>query len=346
MRRVAGNKLRPNEVERHLLPHPKIKDVIDGCLHFNASERLTFVQIENTMSDILQEMKMNSSAGTGVGIGVGGSDAANTLPRHRKRTSNDNVNMTLKLTRSIGHKPGNRTLLRVLNKGGEEKLSGSPSRRQPSSASTSTTLRRSVGHKPGERTLLRVRSKKNERVEEHTTVATLPGRNNGDERDGREAAIMTPPPPAPPAPPMPPLHQGITSSQRNVNTALPWKQMGVDGEVEYAAAEGVVPGNETLMRKWKQGENKTLMRNWKKDAAEESSRFGSGGAGGAGGDIPGNRTLMRKWGAGENKTMMRKKDEEQSSSSNSSGGDHTPGNQTLMRKWGAGAGDQTLIRKK
>jgi len=81
--------------------------------------------------------------------------------------------------------------------------------------------------------------------------------------------------------------------------------------------------------------------------AEQSSRFGSGGAGG---DIPGNRTLMRKWGAGENKTLMRnwKKDKGQSSSSsnNSDGGDHMPGNQTLMRKWGAGAGEQTLMRKK
>jgi serine/threonine protein kinase len=47
MLRVARNKLRPVEVERSDLPHPQIKDVIDGCLKFEASDRLTFVEVEN-----------------------------------------------------------------------------------------------------------------------------------------------------------------------------------------------------------------------------------------------------------------------------------------------------------
>jgi serine/threonine protein kinase len=47
MRLVAKNQLRPNVVERHALPHPQIKDVIDGCLKFDPAERLTFVEIEN-----------------------------------------------------------------------------------------------------------------------------------------------------------------------------------------------------------------------------------------------------------------------------------------------------------
>jgi hypothetical protein len=212
--------------------------------------------------------------------------------------------MTLTLTRSIGHTPGNSTLMRVLS-GKNAAAVPLPPRHQASSTSLTRTLTREK-------------------------LSVLSTKNNFDNRDGKEAAMMPPPPPPPP--PLTPLHQGIGSAQ---------------GEVEYAA-EGGVPGNETLMRKWKQGENKTLMRNWNKDAAaEQSSRRGSGGAGG---DIPGNRTLMRKWGAGENKTLMRnwKKDKGQSSSSssnNSDGGDHMPGNQTLMRKWGAGAGEQTLMRK-
>ena len=113
---VAKNELRPNEVARHELPHPKIKDVIDGCLKFEASERYAFADIEKIMSQILGELEAERevtlnplSAG-----GVGGA-----LPQYQQRTTNTsktNVEMTLTLTRSVGHKPGNRTLMRVLSK--------------------------------------------------------------------------------------------------------------------------------------------------------------------------------------------------------------------------------------
>jgi len=239
-----------------------------------------------------------------------GNDRIGPLPR-KLSTGKSNVNMTLTLTRSIGHTPGNSTLMRVLS-GKNAAAVPLPPRHQASSTSLTRTLTR----------------------EKSSVLST---KNNVDNRDGKEAAMMPPPPPPPPPPPLPPLHQGTGSAQ---------------GEIGYSA-EGDVPGNETLMRKWKQGENKTLMRNWQKDAAEQSSRFGGDGAGD---DISGNRTLMRKWGAGENKTLMRnlKSDEVQSGQSSSSssnisssgGGDHMPGNQTLMRKWGAGAGEQTLMRKK
>jgi len=220
----------------------------------------------------MEVARVNSVGGNS---GNSGNDSIVPLPR-KLSTGKSNVNMTLTLTRSIGHKPGNSTLMRVLS--GKNAAVPLPPRHQASSTSLTRTLTR----------------------EKSSVLST---KNNVDNRDGKEAAMMPPPPPPPPQ--LPPLHQGAGSAQ---------------GEVEYAA-EGGVPGNETLMRKWKQGENKTLMRNWKKDAAEQSrsSRFGSGsgGAGTAGGDISGNRTLMRKWGAGENKTLMRnwKTDKGQSSSS-------------------------------
>ena len=256
------------------------------------------------------EVARGNSVGANSGNnGNNGNDRIIPLPRKLSTTGNkSNVNMTLTLTRSIGHTPGNSALMRVLS--GKNAAVPLPPRHQASSSSLTRTLTRGKS-------------------------SVLSTKNNFDNRDGKEAAMMPPPPPPPP--PLTPLHQGIGSAQ---------------GEVEYAA-EGDVPGNETLMRKWKQGENKTLMRNWQKDAAEQSSRFGGDGAGD---DISGNRTLMRKWGAGENKTLMRnlKSDERQSGQSSSSssnisssgGGDHMPGNQTLMRKWGAGAGEQTLMRKK
>ena len=55
MRSVAKNKLRPNEVERDDLPHPKIKEIIDGCLQFDAKDRLTFIEIEDRLAEILEE---------------------------------------------------------------------------------------------------------------------------------------------------------------------------------------------------------------------------------------------------------------------------------------------------
>jgi serine/threonine protein kinase len=116
MRCVASNELRPIDVERSVLPHPKIKDVIDGCLKFDACERYTFVQVEKLLSSILGQLEEERKKRSGGEGGGGGGDA---LPQHQKRmrsNSSNNVNMTLTLTRSIGHKPGNSTLMRVLSK--------------------------------------------------------------------------------------------------------------------------------------------------------------------------------------------------------------------------------------
>ena len=57
MKQVAKGDLRPIDVDRSDLPHPKLKDVIDGCLKYEASERFTFVKIENMLSNILQDME-------------------------------------------------------------------------------------------------------------------------------------------------------------------------------------------------------------------------------------------------------------------------------------------------
>ena len=108
MRCVASNKLRPIDVERNVLPHPKIKDVIDGCLKFEATQRLTFVEAENLLSGILLDMETERES-------RGGSGGKVTLPRHPKSTSSrSNVDMTLTLTRNMEHKPTNSTLMRVL----------------------------------------------------------------------------------------------------------------------------------------------------------------------------------------------------------------------------------------
>ena len=53
---VATNELRPIDVARKELPHPGLKEVIDGCLEYRAAERFTFAQIEVRVSKILKEM--------------------------------------------------------------------------------------------------------------------------------------------------------------------------------------------------------------------------------------------------------------------------------------------------
>jgi serine/threonine protein kinase len=53
---VASNELRPNEVESRILPHPKIKEVIDGCLQFDAKDRFTFIDVVDQLAEILKEM--------------------------------------------------------------------------------------------------------------------------------------------------------------------------------------------------------------------------------------------------------------------------------------------------
>jgi serine/threonine protein kinase len=54
---VETGDLRPNEVYGHDLPHPNIKEVIDGCLEFRPDERFTFSQIEVRLSKILKTMR-------------------------------------------------------------------------------------------------------------------------------------------------------------------------------------------------------------------------------------------------------------------------------------------------
>ena len=94
---VGKNEMRPIEVDRSSLPHPDIKDVIDGCLKFEASERLTFVEIEKQLSEILREMEVERNEG-----GVGNNNIAllKLLSQHREIETKDNVsNMTLTLGR-------------------------------------------------------------------------------------------------------------------------------------------------------------------------------------------------------------------------------------------------------
>jgi len=55
---IARNKLRPREVKNEDLPHPGIKEIIDGCLKYHASGRFNFEQIELRLSDILKELKL------------------------------------------------------------------------------------------------------------------------------------------------------------------------------------------------------------------------------------------------------------------------------------------------
>jgi len=54
---IARNELRPYDVKIEDLPHPDLKGVIDGCLMYHASGRLSFVQIELRLSKILKELK-------------------------------------------------------------------------------------------------------------------------------------------------------------------------------------------------------------------------------------------------------------------------------------------------
>jgi serine/threonine protein kinase len=115
MRCVASNELRPIDVERSVLPHSEIKDVIDGCLKFEPSERYTFVEIEKLLSSILGQLEDERKQSSGGG-GGGGGDSGALLPQHQTMMSSNNVNMTLTLTRSIGHKPTNSTLMRVLSR--------------------------------------------------------------------------------------------------------------------------------------------------------------------------------------------------------------------------------------
>jgi len=57
MKYVSRNELRPSDVDRRDLPHPDLKDVIDGCLKYRKDERFTFAQIEKRLARILKQMQ-------------------------------------------------------------------------------------------------------------------------------------------------------------------------------------------------------------------------------------------------------------------------------------------------
>jgi len=105
MKQVAKGELRPINVERSALPHPKLKDIIDGCLKYEASERLTFVNIEFMLSEILQEMEEERQSCES----KRGSGGAGRSSRAANEEQKSNVDMTLTLTHSVGKKPGRRT---------------------------------------------------------------------------------------------------------------------------------------------------------------------------------------------------------------------------------------------
>ena len=73
MRLVAKNQLRPIDVKKEDLPHPGLKDVIDGCLKFAAVKRYTFVQIEDRLGTVLDDMEKEKVVEIGGGGGGGGS---------------------------------------------------------------------------------------------------------------------------------------------------------------------------------------------------------------------------------------------------------------------------------
>ena len=54
---VSTDKLRPKQLLARDLPHPGLKEVLEGCLEYRAQERWTFAQIELRLSKILKEMK-------------------------------------------------------------------------------------------------------------------------------------------------------------------------------------------------------------------------------------------------------------------------------------------------
>jgi len=109
MRGVAKGDLRPIDVDRNALPHPKLKDVIDGCLKYDAILRLTFVQIEYLLSEILQDMEKERQSRESKygGDGEGGSSGSGGNSNAEQKS---NIDMTLTLTHSVGLRaPGNRT---------------------------------------------------------------------------------------------------------------------------------------------------------------------------------------------------------------------------------------------
>jgi serine/threonine protein kinase len=54
---VSMNKIKPNTLDVDNLPHPGIKDVVEGCVEFRPGERYTFEQIAVKLARILKEVE-------------------------------------------------------------------------------------------------------------------------------------------------------------------------------------------------------------------------------------------------------------------------------------------------
>ena len=57
---VSNNEIKPNTLNVNDLPHPAIKDVVEGCVEFRPGERYTFEQIEVKLSNILKQVETTS----------------------------------------------------------------------------------------------------------------------------------------------------------------------------------------------------------------------------------------------------------------------------------------------
>jgi len=55
--KVSINEIKPNKLDVNDLPHPGIKEVVEGCLKFRPGTRYTFEQIEFKLSEILKEVE-------------------------------------------------------------------------------------------------------------------------------------------------------------------------------------------------------------------------------------------------------------------------------------------------
>ena len=54
---VSINEIKPNTLDVDELPHPGIKDVVEGCVEFRPGERYTFEQIAVKLARILKEVE-------------------------------------------------------------------------------------------------------------------------------------------------------------------------------------------------------------------------------------------------------------------------------------------------
>ena len=57
---VSTNEIKPNTLDANDLPHPGIKEVVEGCVEFRPEERYRFEQIEVKLAKILKEVEATS----------------------------------------------------------------------------------------------------------------------------------------------------------------------------------------------------------------------------------------------------------------------------------------------